>query len=567
MRLATITNWAYGATVLLTIASGTGMILASNAQDRERLAVEQRYRLDNATAKLDAEISALTDRARQFLNTGDPTYRALYERDVIALGLVEQRIRHIGDAGASSDELNALKGAIRWADTLQVQQRAALRAHDQGDEAGARRILFGAEYEREKDRAHAMVERFQYQLDQRIQTEVAAAEQVANIWKLVSEITLAITALLFLCVLYFVFKLRVLRPVVRLSDVVNRLAAQDYEVEPSIDTNINEIGDIAEAIAIFRENGVARQRLEQERDVDRNVRDLLSRMTQRMQSCDSLQDLQEIVCRFVPEIAPDLAGRLYLVDKARNAVAEACNWLTPRHSRTEFAPISCWALRRGLAHRPAGDAVDVPCDHFDRGAEALADTVCIPLSAHGEVFGLLYFETRIVTGTVTATPGTYLTMLAENVGLALANLHLREQLREMAMADALTGLGNRRQLDHAIKTHLEFSVRMNTPISCLMVDIDHFKTFNDNFGHDAGDEVLREVGAVLRRSLRETDFAYRYGGEEFLLMLPGLEAEEARVRAEEIRQLISDVRVVHEGNALGPVRVSVGIAEAPAHWT
>lgn len=243
----------------------------------------------------------------------------------------------------------------------------------------------------------------------------------------------------------------------------------------------------------------------------------------------------------------------------------ACNWLTPRHSRAEFAPISCWALRRGLAHRPAGDAVDVPCEHFDRGAEELADTVCIPLSAHGEVFGLLYFEARIGTGTVAATPGTYLTMLAENVGLALANLHLREQLREMAMADALTGLGNRRQLDHAIEKQLELSVRMSTPTSCLMVDIDHFKTFNDDFGHDAGDAVLREVGAVLRRSLRESDFAYRYGGEEFLLLLPGLEAEDARMRAEEVRQLISDIRVVHEGNALGPVRVSVGVAEAPAH--
>ncbi|RUN78413.1 diguanylate cyclase [Sphingomonas sp. TF3] len=564
MRLATITNWAYGATVALTLASGTTMILASNAQDRERAAVEQRYRLDQATERLESDVVALTEHARQYLDTGDPSYRVLYERDAAALAPIEARIRHLGDAGAGADELDALKDAMRWADTLHDEQRAAIAAHDLGDEAKARKILFGAEYERELDRSRAMVERFQYQLDQRTEAQVAVAAQAARGWKTVSEIALAITGLLFLCVLFFVFRQRVLKPVVKLSDVVNRLAAQDYAALPPYLGQIDEIGDMAQAIRIFRENGLARQQLEQERDADRHLRDLLSRMTQRMQGCDTLHDLEEIVYRFVPEIAPDLAGKLYLLDLARNALVEGCDWSGPRHSRGEFPPLACWALRRGLPHRPAGGSVDVPCDHLDLDGGELPDTLCLPLSAHGEIFGLLYFEPRADAGGA-ATPETYLTMLAENIGLALANLRLRDQLRAMAMGDALTGLANRRRLDTTLATVLAEAERDGQPISCVMLDVDHFKRFNDTFGHDAGDAVLREVGAVLQRVVREKELAFRYGGEEFLILLPGVPIEQAHARAEEIRARVAGLHLVHEGKALGEIRVSAGIATTPTH--
>lgn len=134
MRLTIITNWAYGATVLLTLVSGTTMILASNAHEQERAAVEQRYRLDQATGTLNAEVFALTEHARQYLDTGDPSYRRLYQRDAAALRAVEDRIRHLGDVGAGADELDSLKQAIRWADALQDEQREAIAAHDRGEE-------------------------------------------------------------------------------------------------------------------------------------------------------------------------------------------------------------------------------------------------------------------------------------------------------------------------------------------------------------------------------------------------------------------------------------------------
>lgn len=107
MRLATITNWAYGATVALTVASGTTMLLASHAYDQEQAAVEQRYRLDKASESLAAEIFLSTDHARRYLNSGDPTYRILYNRDVVAQQSVDSHIRHVQDLGASPDETGA----------------------------------------------------------------------------------------------------------------------------------------------------------------------------------------------------------------------------------------------------------------------------------------------------------------------------------------------------------------------------------------------------------------------------------------------------------------------------
>ena len=563
MRLATITNWAYGATVALTLISGTTMLLASGAQSDERDAVAQRYRLDRATEDLDKDVERLTDHARQYLNTGDATYAILYRRDAAALRSIEDRVSHVRDAGASLQELALLKDALHWADTLRDEQEAAIAAHQQGNETRARQILFGGEYERELDRAGAMVERFQDQLDHRTDTEIAEATRLAQLWRTTSEAVLGITGLLFLCVLYFIFKRRVLRPVVRLSDVVNRLAAQDFAVEPPAYDEIDEIGDMAQAIRVFRENGLERQRLEEERNADRAVRDLLSRMTQRMQGCDMLADLREVVQRFVPEIAPELAGRLYLVDQTRNAVVESCSWLSPQHSGPEFSTLACWAMRRGLSHRPLGESIDVPCEHLRHSGSAIPDTLCLPLTAHRKTLGLLYFEPRPDSGR--ATPEVYLNMLAENVSLALANLRLRDTLREMAMADPLTGLANRRQLDGMIEAQLAEAERLGVPISCLMIDIDHFKRFNDAFGHDAGDAVLREVGAVLKHAVREEGHAFRYGGEEFLIVMPGLGVEQAMARAENVRQRINGLVIAHHAGELGPVTASIGVATAPEH--
>ncbi len=565
MRLLTITNWAYGATVALTVMSCVTMLQASSAQESERKAVEQRYRLDKATGQLGTELYALTDHARQYLNTGDPTYNAIYRHDLENLRSVEERISHVDDAGASANELDILKDAVRWADTMQAEQTLAIDAFEEGNEAQARQILFGAEYERQLDQVQARIVRFQDLVDRRTEQTVQAAAEAARLWKALSEIVLTITAILFLCVLYFIFKRRVLRPVLKLSDVVGRLAKQDYAAElPDID-QIDEIGDMAKAIRIFRENGLERQRLEAERDADLETRSRLSSMTQRMHSSDTLDDLQDVVKRFVPTIVPDHAGVLYLLDEKRNAVVAACDWLDPHYSVREFPPSACWALRRGLPHSPANGSVDVPCHHLQLEGADVPNTLCLPLTAQRETMGLLYLEARSDESEGIAVSEVYLNMLAENIAVAVANLRLRDALREMAMVDALTGLANRRSLDEVLEAQFARSLQNDESLSCLMIDIDHFKRFNDTYGHEAGDLVLQEVGGVLKGSTREPQLAFRYGGEEFLMLLPGLGAELAIQRVGEIRAKVGALHVTYAGTELGPISVSVGIATAPEH--
>jgi diguanylate cyclase (GGDEF)-like protein len=568
MRLATITNWAYGATVALTLASGTTMILASNAQEKEQAAVERRYALDQATSKLASEIYALTGYVRQFAITGDQSYASLYASEQKALGSVERRIAGVRDLGAEADELNALKEGIHWANALHDEQRIAIAARQSGDAARAQQIIFGPEYERELNRAEGLIERFQYRLDQRTETDVVAARSLAQIWRRTSEIVLGLTGLLFLCVLFFVFRRRVLHPVVRLSDVIGRLAAQDYAAEPPEFDQIDEIGDMAQALRVFRENGIERQRLEKERDVDRMIRDLLSRMTQRMQGCEAMAELRAVVERFMPEIAPGYAGSLYLLDPVRRIMVEASEWHSPTHSKSEFSPLSCWALGRGTLHRPAGHYIDVPCDHLLTTADDPIDTICLPLVAQRETLGLIYLEALSDTEAAQSAPSEiYLKMLAENVGLAIANLQLRDALRDLAMTDALTGLANRRRLDAVVESLLAEAISQRAPISCIMLDVDHFKHFNDEFGHEAGDTVLREVGAVLKASSRNGTTAFRYGGEEFALFIPGIPADEVVRRAEEIRARIAALHVRGEGRDLGPITVSLGVASAPEQVT
>lgn len=116
-----------------------------------------------------------------------------------------------------------------------------------------------------------------------------------------------------------------------------------------------------------------------------------------------------------------------------------------------------------------------------------------------------------------------------------------------------------------LRVQLAQAERRRQPLSCLMLDVDHFKRFNDEFGHDAGDAILRGVGDILSHSIRGDGVAFRYGGEEFLLLMPGLDLAAAQMRAEQIREWISQMKIRHEGKAVGSITCSIGVCAFPDH--
>ena len=560
MRIATITNWAYGATVCLTLASGVVMLMASNADNVERQAVEQRQIFDRLTEEVEMDAWVQSDLARLYIINKDPESLNEYRQKEALLKNVEHRLVKLKDNGASGEELALLLEGLKIVDELQDEQQAALSSVARGEEPQAIALLYGKTYEQELERAQNQIDHFRQMLDKRAQTAIEEATHASRLLRTLSEVMVGLTALLFLFVLGFILKRRVLRPVVRLSDVVHRLASQDYAVETPNFNQIDEIGDMAQAIHIFRENGLVRQRLEKERDADWAIRELLARMTQRLQGCENFADVINVAQLFAPNIAPDISGRLYILDRDPWQMRCVAEWLSPEGKQEPFHPDECWAVRRGQSHPPVNGEPDIACYHLP---ESRANqSLCVPLIAQGEAIGLLSFQNITPE---TAPSRAYLELMAEALGLALANQRLRDALLEKALYDPLTGLRNRHHLEDTMRTQIGQAIRNNEPVSCLMIDIDHFKNINDRFGHEAGDRVIKSVAAIVQRATHDNGVAFRYGGEEFLALLTGQDEAGAHACATEIYNGVHGLALRYGLSDIGPVDVSIGIACFPQH--
>jgi diguanylate cyclase (GGDEF)-like protein len=138
-------------------------------------------------------------------------------------------------------------------------------------------------------------------------------------------------------------------------------------------------------------------------------------------------------------------------------------------------------------------------------------------------------------------------------------------LRRQALRDPLTGLFNRRFFDAGLEQEIMRSRRSGDPVSLLMLDIDHFKNYNDEYGHEAGDAVLRAIGQLLQTQVRGGDVACRFGGEEFVILMPNAPLESAKERGKQILEAIRGLEVPHQGRLLPSVTASLGVAEFPAH--
>ncbi|WP_433639896.1 diguanylate cyclase [Kluyvera georgiana] len=560
MRIATITNWAYGATVCLTIASGIVMLMASSADNTERQAVAQRQVFDRLTEEIDNDAWALSDLARLYVVGKDPDVLKEYRQKETALKSIEHRLSKLKDAGATGEELALLHEGVQIVDALQDEQQAALANMARGETAQAMALLYGKIYEQELDSAQEKIDHFRQLLDNRARDAIDDATRASRTLRTLSEVMVGLTALLFLFVLGFILQHRVLRPVVRLSDVVHRLASQDYAVETPDFKQIDEIGDMAQAVRIFRENGLARQQLEKERDANWAIRELLARMTQRLQGCENFDDVINVAELFAPNIAPGVAGRLFVLDRDPWQMRCVAEWLSPEGKASPFHPDECWAVRRGQSHPPVHGEPDIGCYHLPETCHS--HSLCVPLIAQGEAIGLLSFQNL---NEQTASTRAYLELMAEALGLALANQRLRDALLEKALYDPLTGLRNRHHLEDMLGTQLNQAMRNKEPLSCLMIDIDHFKHINDRFGHEAGDGVIKSVAAIIQRVVRERGTAFRYGGEEFLVLLNGMDEEAASRVATDIYNGVREMALRFAGTDIGHVDVSIGVASYPEH--
>jgi len=552
MRISTITNWAYGATVLLTAAAGFAFISAGRSAADERVAVEERWVLDDLGDKLGLAAEAQSDEARLFAMRGsDRHLQAFRYEERVAHGR-EQAFARFRTHLLTGAEQSALDEADRNLDELDAIERKAVAQVERGEADAARAALFGPDHERAQTGVLEPIHRFRALVEMRTGDALAAARTRADFDTTLARTMLALTAALFLGVLYFVLRRRVAVPLRRMTGVVMRLARQDYSVDVPDDQRRDEIGDMNQAIHVFRENGLERERLEAERLTEQRAKDTILQMMHRLQAADNLSELAEVVSCFVPQTFPDIAGHLYVMDTVGRGMTRVGSWLDPQSETVSFPINACWSLRRGRAHMTGGG--DVPCVHV-HDVDAL--TLCVPLMAQGDTIGMLYFEQEHGSP-MSPAARLYLELMAENIGLALANVRLRRQLTDLACRDALTGLFNRRCLDETVRGMARADEAET--FACLMIDIDHFKRFNDDFGHDAGDMVMRHVAEMMMIAVDGLGEAYRFGGEEFAVLLPGGAEAEAFELADRLRHQIRAAPLSHRGRVLGNVSVSIGVA-------
>ena len=291
---------------------------------------------------------------------------------------------------------------------------------------------------------------------------------------------------------------------------------------------------------------------------------MLAKMGELLQSCVSKDEVFAAALGFAPKIFSLGRGAVALLNPARDLAEIIGSWAECQLPVAAFEPISCWALRTGHPHLViAGDST-APCRH----AEGVKNTyLCVPILAQGEALGVVHFQATDELPQLADSELSFKTTFAEQVGLSLANIRLREALRAQSVKDPLTGLYNRRYLQEMLEREIRRAARAEQPLGILMLDLDHFKKFNDTYGHEAGDTILREVGAFLTKSIRVEDCVCRFGGEEFVIVLPTASAEASRARAERIRSKLRELTVLHQGLSVGKITISVGVAELPANGT
>ncbi|ATE65959.1 diguanylate cyclase [Rhizorhabdus dicambivorans] len=560
MRIATITNWAYGITLLLTFGSGGAFMAAMRADTDEREAVERRSAYVRIADDVELIVERMTEQAQLYAARGEPAHKRAWQRDREGIAVIDRTIAQLRNTSLPRSLYNELAIADEDADRIEAIEQAAIAAVDRGDSAAARALLYGNDYITLSAQLSRAVDTFKADVRAWADRDLAAARDRADRWDDIARLLLGLTAALFLSVLYFILARRVARPLAKMSGVVTRMAERDYETDLPDDRTQDEIGEVTQALRLFRRNSIERERLERERDEDRRVKDLISRMMHRMQGCDIEAELADVVACYAPQIFPDLAGHIFVYDHARGRLDTIGRWQGPRLSLPDFAPTFCWGLRRGHSHRSNARGEDICCQHL--GDITDEDCLCVPLMAQGGTVGMLYFEAAQGDGRF-PDRAIYIDLMSENIGLALANIQLRATLGALATRDPLTGLSNRRHLDEMFNIERALAEGEGIPLACLMIDIDHFKRFNDEFGHDAGDLVMQHVAQVLKSHARERDLPCRYGGEEFTLLMPGRDSAAAAERAEDIRQTIRKVGLAWRGRPLPPVTVSIGVASYP----
>ena len=297
----------------------------------------------------------------------------------------------------------------------------------------------------------------------------------------------------------------------------------------------------------------------------------IGKMAEFFQVCANEDELLKVVSENMETLFPVEAGMVYILNAENMNLDSVYSWGRDTCSLGTFAADDCWALKKGHSHDVQVGKSRLFCNHIKHTEVSGRNHICIPIATSSEQLGLLYLQYKdtesngdkdMAASSLSAVMELGITV-AEHIALALSNVRLQAELHTLAIQDPLTGLYNRRYMQEYLEHEIHRSKRGNRPIGIILLDIDHFKSINDQYGHSTGDQVLVLVAELLISNVRRGDICCRYGGEEFLFILPGSSYQDTLDRAELLRRQVKEQEITVEGEKISSITVSLGVASYP----
>jgi diguanylate cyclase (GGDEF)-like protein len=278
---------------------------------------------------------------------------------------------------------------------------------------------------------------------------------------------------------------------------------------------------------------------------------LIQTMTTMLNAANTLDDAGVVLLNIMPKLLPSLSGALFLLDE-KNSLNEVSHWGEDWHEDIATMTKNRWLLKfEGSDKKPFNIA------------HSSEYSFCYELTQDNDFIGILQLIS--IEKVIGIQFQDLMKSLAPQLSSAMVNIQLKDSLRNQAIRDPLTELYNRRFMLESFEQALNRAERHNSSLAVLMIDLDHFKNFNDNYGHEAGDKVLVMVAEQFRMNLRLEDIACRFGGEEFCILCPDTGLREAHILAEKLRKCVAIQQIVYQGNQLEKVTLSIGISIYPNH--
>ncbi|MDH5216781.1 MAG: diguanylate cyclase [Gammaproteobacteria bacterium] len=288
---------------------------------------------------------------------------------------------------------------------------------------------------------------------------------------------------------------------------------------------------------------------------------LIRKLDDYLQICRSNEEAFSVTRKILSDLFSNATGEIYTYSRSNDGMLLMEFWGENRKIEPIISNDDCIASRRGHTHVTIQNESALYCHHIN----SLTDkNICFPVQAQGETFGIISTsfserEEKISIDNITELGET----VARQLAMSLANLKLRDSLKEQSIKDPLTGLYNRRYIENSVEREIFRAERSGESISLLMFDVDHFKQFNDTYGHDTGDTVLKMISKEIGQHGRKSDIPCRFGGEEFLLILPGANIDIAQKRATKILQAVNELTINVGDKILDNLSISCGIAVYP----